>query len=128
MDPIADMLIKIKNAQAVNHLTVDVPYSKMKYAIANILLERGLIDKLERKFKKNKKIVRLTLKYQDHKPVIHGVKRISKPGRRIYLQARSIKSSKSQHSLIIISTSRGVMPGDVAKKRNLGGEIVAEIW
>ena len=128
MDPIADMLIKIKNAQAVRHLTVDVSYSKVKYAIANILLEKGLVDKIERKFKKSKKIIRITLKYKDNQPIINGVKRISKTGRRVYLGAKRIGSSKGQLGIVIVSTSQGIMSGDIARKRNLGGEVLAEIW
>lgn len=127
-DPIGDMLIRIKNAQAVKHPTVDIPYSKLKYQIANILQQEGLIEKFERKLRKQKKILRIFLKYQNNEPVIQGVKRVSKPGRRVYLPYKKIKSPKNGYGIAIISTSRGLMTDKEARKRKLGGEVLCEIW
>jgi small subunit ribosomal protein S8 len=127
-DPIADMLIRIKNAQAVKHQTVDIPYSKLKYQIANVLLKEGFIEKIERKFRKEKKILRLFLKYKNKEAAIKGVKRVSKPGRRVYLPAKKIKPPKGGYGIAIISTSQGLMTAKEARKRNLGGEVLCEIW
>ncbi|MCD5396531.1 MAG: 30S ribosomal protein S8 [Candidatus Pacebacteria bacterium] len=127
-DPIADMLIRIKNAQAVKHKTVDIPYSKMKYQIANILLKEGFIEKIERKFRKAKKILRIYLKYKNGESAIQGTKRISKPGRRVYLPYKKIKPPKEGYGIGIISTSQGLMTAREARKRKLGGEVICEIW
>lgn len=128
MDLISDMLIRIKNAQAVAQPSVDIPYSALKYHIANILIKEGFIENLERKFKKQKKFLRLILKYVDKEPQIKGFKRISKPGRRFYSSAKKIKSSKGAYGLIIVSTSQGLMTHKEARTKNLGGEIICEIW
>lgn len=129
MDLISDMLIRIKNAQSAFQPSVDIPYSLLKYNIANILVKEGFIEDLEKKFKKQKKFLKLTLKYNnDKEPQIKGIKIISKPGRRVYAAAKKIKSSKGAYGLIIVSTSQGVMTHKEAKKRNLGGEIICEIW
>jgi len=109
-DPISDMLIRIKNAQAVKHKTVDIPYSKLKYQIANILLKEGFIDKIERKFRKEKKILRIFLKYKNNKPVIQGT------------------PPKGGYGIAIISTSQGLMTAKEARKRKLGGEVICEVW
>lgn len=127
-DPIADMLIRIKNAQAVKHKTVDIPYSKLKYQIANILLKEGFIEKIERKFRKEKKILRIFLKYKDNEPVIQGTKRVSKPSRRVYLPYKKIKPPKGGYGIAIISTSQGLMTAKEARKRKLGGEVICEVW
>ena len=127
-DPIADMLTRIRNAQAVKHKTVDIPYSKIKYAIAKILEEEGFIEKAETKFKKPRKVIRITLKYQNGEPAISGLKRVSKPGRRVYLSAKELKVPKSGYGIGIVSTSQGLMTTLEAKKRRLGGELICEVW
>jgi small subunit ribosomal protein S8 len=127
-DPIADMLTRIKNAQAVRHPTVDIPYSKLKYQIANILLKEGFIEKIERKLRKEKKILRLTLKYHDKIPAISGMRKISTPGRRMYSPAKKLRSPKGGYGIAIISTSQGLMTDKEARKRKLGGEVICEIW
>lgn len=127
-DPIADMLIRIRNAQAVRHETVDIPYSKIKYQISNILLQEYLIEKIERKFRKAKKTLRLTLKYQNKEPVISGARRISKPSKRVYLPSKKLRSPRGGSGVSIISTPKGLMTKKEARKQRVGGEIICEVW
>jgi len=138
MDPISDMLTSIKNAQAVRHPMVDTPFSNLKYEIAKILEKNGFIEKVEKKGKKTKKIIEITLKYLpaealakegDNKiPVISGLKRISKPGQTIYLGHRQIKRVRGGYGIAIISTSKGLMTDKEARKQKIGGEVICEIW
>jgi small subunit ribosomal protein S8 len=128
MDTIADMLNRIRNAQAVLHPTVDVPFSNLKYEISKILAKHGFIEKVERKGKKVKKYLEITLKYQDKKPAISGLKRISKPGQRIYLDSLKIRKVRGGYGLSIISTSKGLMTNREARKQKIGGEVLCEIW
>ncbi len=131
-DPISDMLIRIKNAQAVAHDQVLMPFSKMKFAIANVLKDAGYIGDVERKKKKIKKteheFLSLTLKYAEGEGAVQGVKIISKPSRRMYIKAADIRTVRSGHGLAIISTSKGIMGSKDAWKRKLGGELLCEIW
>ncbi len=131
-DPISDLLIRIKNAQMVSHDQVLVPFSKMKFAIANALKAGDYLEEVERKNKKDKKTeheyLLLTLKYQDGEGAIQGMKIISKPSRRMYIKAEAIRSVHSGFGLAIISTSKGIMNSKEAWKQKLGGEILFEIW
>ncbi|MBU3964379.1 30S ribosomal protein S8 [Patescibacteria group bacterium] len=127
-DPIADMLNRIRNAQAVLHPSVDVPYSNFKYSLAEIFLKQGVIKKIEKKHNKTRKIIRITLKYKDNQPIISHLERISKPGRRVYASSKRIRLSRGGGGFIIVSTPKGLMIGWEARKQNLGGEIIAEIW
>jgi small subunit ribosomal protein S8 len=127
-DPASDMLIAIKNAQAALKETVEIPFSNLKYEIAKILEKNGFIAKVEKKGKKTKRIIEITLKYQDKTPAISGLKRISKPGQRIYLPYRKIKRVKGGYGIAIISTSKGLMADKEARKQKLGGEVICEIW
>ena len=139
MDPITDMLNRIRNAQAVFHSRVFVPFSQIKYEIAKILEREGFIEKVERKGKKMKKILEISLKYrkEDHeggddlrkmKPAISGLKRISKPGQRIYVKSKEIRRVRGGYGIAIISTSKGLMTDKEARKRKLGGEVICEVW
>ena len=138
VDPITDMLNRIRNAQAVLKETVEVPFSNLKYEIAKILEKNGFIEKVEKKGKKTKKIIEITLKYLpaealakegDNKiPAISGLKRISKPGQTIYLGHRQIKRVKGGYGIAIISTSKGLMTDKEARKQKIGGEVICEIW
>jgi len=128
MDPVADMLTKIKNAQAVLHPTVSVSYSNFKYEIAKILERYGLIEKVEKKGKKVKKTLDISLKYIDKMPVISSVKKISKPGQRIYLGHKRVLKARRGPGIVIVSTSKGLMLDRQARKQKLGGEIICEIW
>ena len=128
MDPITDMLNRIKNAQAVLHPQVEVPYSHLKYEMAKLLEKKGFIEKANKAGKKEKKSIEITLKYDNKQGAISGLRRISKPGQRIYLPAKKIKKVKGGYGLAIISTSQGLMTDKEAKKQKLGGEILCEIW
>ncbi len=126
MDPITDMLNRLKNAQAVKKPTVDVPFSKLKFEIAKILKQHGFVEEVERKRRANLKIIRLYLK--NDPPGILGAKRISKPGQRIYKGYKELKPVKQGYGIAIISTSQGLMSNIEAKKRKLGGEVLCEVW
>ncbi len=128
MDPITDLLNRIRNAQAAQHPTVEVLHSNLKYEIVKILEKRGLIEKAVKSGKKTKKTIEITLKYQEKVPAIVGLRRISKPGQRIYLPANKIKPVRGGYGLSIISTSKGLMTGQDARKQRLGGEIICEVW
>ena len=128
-DPIADMLTRIRNANQMRYKEVEVPASKMKLEIARILKEEGFI--VDFKVKKNnvQNIIVLTLKYSDKKErVITGLKRISKPGLRVYAKAEEIPTVLNGLGIAIVSTSKGVMTGKDAKKQSLGGEVLAYVW
>ena len=128
MDPISDMLTTIRNAQAMGHAIVKIPFSKVKNEIAKILEREGWIKQVER-FGKKKKFLKITLKYNENKmPAISGLKRISKPGQRIYKSSLEIKKVKGGYGMAIISTSKGLMTDREAKKNKLGGEVMFEIW
>ncbi len=128
MDPIADMLTSIRNAQAVLKETVKIPFSKLKFEIAKILEKNAFVEKVEKKGRGIKRIIEIKLKYEDKKPVISGLKRISKPGQRIYLRAKKIKPVRSGYGISIISTSKGLLTDKEVRKQNIGGEVICEVW
>ena len=127
-DPIADMLTRIRNANQMRYKEVEVPASKMKNEIARILKEEGFI--VDYKVKKNniQNILVLSLKYVDKERVITGLKRISKPGLRVYVKAEEVPYVLNGLGIAIISTSKGVMTDKEARKQNIGGEVLAYIW
>ena len=127
-DTIADMLTQIRNAQAVLKPEVKVPFSNLKYKIAKILESEGFIEKVSRKGRRVKKIIRIILRYEDKTGVISGLKRISKSGQRIYLKTKEIKPVRGGYGMAIVSTSKGLMTDKQARKKKLGGEIICEIW
>jgi len=128
-DPIADMLTRIRNAQAVQHQTVDVPFSNLKLKLAQILAREKFISDFKRVKSKGHKMIRIYLSYDSEKnPVISGLKRISKPGRRIYKKAKEIKKVKGGYGIAIISTPKGLMTDKEARNQKLGGEVICEIW
>ena len=127
-DPIADMIIRIKNAQAVKKASVDIPYSNLKHRIAEVLVKNGFLVKIEKRYSKTRKIIRIELKYDKKESRIIGFKRMSRPGRRAYVPLKEIKNSAKGGGMIIISTSKGIMPAMEAKKQKIGGELIAEIW
>ena len=128
IDPIADMLTRIRNAQAVNHQTVVIPFSKLKLKLANILAKEELIGKVTSQGRKTHKVIEIELKYQKGQSVIETIKRISKPGRRIYIKKDQIRLIRQGFGLSIISTSQGLMTNREAKKKGLGGEVLCHIW
>ena len=128
-DPIADMLIRIRNAQAVKKDTVQIPFSHIKYQIAKVLEQRKFIKGIELKGRKTRKMLELTLKYDKEKEsVIVGLKRVSKPGLRTYAAAQKIRRVRSGRGIAILSTSAGIMSDSDARRKNVGGEVLCEIW
>ena len=129
-DPIADMLTRIRNANTAKHDTVDVPASKMKVAIANILQNEGYIKKYDIVEDGNFKTIRITLKYGQDKneKIITGLKRISKPGLRVYANRDELPRVLGGLGIAIISTNNGVVTDKEARKLNVGGEVLAFIW
>lgn len=129
-DPIADMLTRIRNAQIAKHDTVTIPASKAKQAIARILLEEGYIKAYDRIDDGVQGQIKLTLKYVNNKqqPVIAGLKRISKPGLRVYAGCEDLPKVLGGLGVAIISTSRGLMTDRKARQDKLGGEVLAYIW
>ncbi len=128
-DPIADMLTRIRNAQAVKKETVVFPYSKIKWEILNILSKSGYIKGLDKTNKKNKKFVEIILKYDEEKtPKISELKRVSKPSRRVYVHAKDIWFFKKGLGIKVLSTPKGILSDKEAKKLNVGGEVLLEIW
>ncbi len=127
-DPIADMINRIKNAQLVSKTKVVLPYSKIKYEIAKILEKEGWIGKVDKKGKIPSKLIEIELKYQDGKPIISKVKRISSPGQRIYRPYSEIRKVREGAGMAVISTSKGLMNNKEARKQKQGGELLFEIW
>ena len=127
-DPIADMLTRIRNSAKAKHSTVDVPYSKVKNEIANILLKEGYVADIENVENGTHKNIRITLKYRDSKSVIQGLKRISKPGLRIYAEKEELPRVLNGLGIAIISTSKGIVTDKVARNLGVGGEVMAYIW
>ena len=127
-DPIADMLTRIRNANAMRYKEVEVPASKIKLEIARILKEEGSIS--DYKVKKNnvQNIIVLNLKYADKERVITGLKRISKPGLRVYAKCEDIPRVLNGLGIAIVSTSKGLMTDKQARENSLGGEVLAYIW
>ena len=127
-DTIADMLTRIRNASKQKHQSVDVPYSKVKDEIAKILLNEGYVSSVEIAENGNHKTIRIELKYDDNKPVIQGLKRISKPGLRIYAEVSELPRVLTGLGIAIISTSKGIVTDKEARKLNVGGEVMAYVW
>lgn len=127
-DPIADMLTRIRNANVQRHDTVDIPYSKVKKAISDILVEEGFVKSQEVLQDGTKKNIRLALKYENKTRVLQGLKRISKPGLRIYANAEELPRVLNGLGIAVISTSKGIMADKKARKENIGGEVLAYIW
>ena len=129
-DPIADMLTRIRNANMRKHDTVDVPASKMKIAIANILVDEGYIEKYELVDNKGFQVIRITLKYTAGKAerVISGLKRISKPGLRVYAGKENMPKVLGGLGTAIVSTNEGAITDKEARKRGVGGEVLCFIW
>lgn len=129
-DPIADMLTRIRNANTAKHDTVDVPASKMKLAIADILVDEGYVEKYELVDNGNFKDIRITLKYGKDKndKIIAGLKRISKPGLRVYAGKDELPKVLGGLGIAIISTNKGVMTDKKARQLNVGGEVLAFVW
>lgn len=127
-DPIADMCTRIRNAVRAEKEEVDVPFSKLKSAIAKVLKKEGYIHDFKAEAVDGHTMLRIKLKYAKKKPAIVGIKRISSPGKRVYLTSRSMPRVLGGMGIAVITTSRGLMAGHEARKANVGGEILCEVW
>jgi small subunit ribosomal protein S8 len=128
-DPIADMLTRIRNANSAKHETVDIPASNMKKAIAQILLDEGYIASYKVIEDEKQGVIRVTLKYGENKTqVITGLRRVSKPGLRIYSNVEEMPKVMKGLGIAIVSTSKGIMTDREARKLNVGGEVLAFVW
>ena len=129
-DPIADMLTRIRNANTAKHDTVDIPASKMKLAIADILLKEGYVKAVDVIEEGNFKTIKITLKYgaDKNEKILTGLKRISKPGLRVYASKDKLPKVLGGLGVAIISTNKGVLTDKEARKENVGGEVLAFIW
>ena len=129
-DPIADMLTRIRNANTAKHDTVDIPSSKMKVAIADILVDEGYIAKYDIIDERSYKTMRVTLKYgaDKNEKIITGIKRISKPGLRVYAGKDEIPSVLGGLGIAILSTNKGILTDKEARKAQVGGEVLAFVW
>jgi len=129
MDPIADMLTSIRNAQAARKETVSVPYSKIKMEIAKVLAKEKFIKEADHKGKKVKKTIDIVLNYNNsNQPAITSLKRVSKPSRRIYSPSSKIKKIRQGFGFQIISTPKGILTGKEARKEKIGGEVICEVY
>ena len=129
-DPIADMLTRIRNANTAKHDTVDIPASKIKVAIAGILVDEGFIEKYDIVEDGKIKTIHVTLKYgaDKNEKIITGLKRISKPGLRVYAGAEELPKVLGGLGIAIISTNKGLLTDKEARKQNVGGEVLAFVW
>ncbi|WP_297046106.1 30S ribosomal protein S8 [uncultured Desulfovibrio sp.] len=123
-DPIADMLTRIRNAHLALHKEVNVPRSKMKESLAAILKQEGYVEDVA----VDGDVITITLKYMKGRPVITGLKRVSTPGRRVYVNSRQIPRVQNGLGICILSTSSGVLDGGTAQEKKVGGELLCEIW
>ena len=129
MDPIADMLTSIRNAQAARKETVSVPYSKIKMEIAKVLAKEKFIKEADHKGKKVNKIIDIVLNYDNlNQPAITSLKRVSKPSRRIYSPSSKIKKIRQGFGFQILSTPRGILSGKEARREKVGGEVICEVY
>lgn len=127
-DPVADMLTRIRNAQAVGHQTVTLPFSKMKLAVAEILQRERYLEGVERRGRRTRKELELRLGYREGAPLIGGSRRLSRPGKRVYRGWRDIRPVRQGYGMSVISTPRGLLTDREARRERLGGELLLEIW
>ncbi len=128
-DPVADMLTKIRNAAQARHEKVDIPVSKLKLEIVKILKTEGYIKNFKKVQEDNKSVIRIFLKYDEaNTPVIHGLEKISKPGRRVYSSYKDLPRVYNGYGTVIVSTSSGVTTGKKATEKQVGGELICTIW
>lgn len=127
-DPIADMLTRVRNALAKRHEVVEVPNSKLKEAITQILKSEGYIRDFHLADYKNQGMIRIHLKYHDKKPAIEGLRRVSRPGRRIYLKHDNIKPVYHGTGVAVLSTPKGILTDSKARELKVGGELLLNVW
>ena len=127
-DKIADMLTQIRNAQELSRPDVKIPFSNLKHEVVKVLQKEGFVKDIKVKGKIPNKSILVKLKYNDDQPAISGLKRVSKSSRRVYTPANKIDRLRGGYGVYIISTSKGLKTGKEARKENLGGEIICEVW
>ncbi len=127
-DKIADMLIRIKNAGAVGKESTIIPHSNLRLSVAQALLKRGYITSISKKGKKTKKVIEIGIAYKGDEPKIKGAERVSKLSRRVYYGFRDIRPVKNGFGLLMLSTPKGILSGEEARKENVGGEALFKIW
>ena len=128
-DPIADMLTKIRNASMAKFEKVDIPASKLKVEIVKILKNEGFVKTFKKISQDGKNQIRIFLKYDDlNSPVLHGLQRLSKPGRRVYTSYKSMPRVFNGYGTLIVTTSRGVITGRKAAEQKIGGELICSVW
>jgi small subunit ribosomal protein S8 len=127
MDPLSDMLIRVKNARTAGKGSIQIPYSKFKHEIAKFLSEKEFVGKVERKGKRVKKFLEVELPPKQREGGLKGVRLLSTPGRRLYAPYRKLPRS-IRGGIVILSTSRGIMAANKARREKIGGEIIAEVW
>jgi small subunit ribosomal protein S8 len=128
-DPVADMLTKIRNAGMEKHEKVDIPTSKLKLEIVKILKTEGYIKNFKKVNQEGANTIRVFLKYDEQTgPVIHGIEKVSKPGRRVYMGYKSMPRVYNGYGTLIVSTSKGVTTGKKATEKQVGGEIICTVW
>ncbi|MDD4066584.1 MAG: 30S ribosomal protein S8 [Clostridia bacterium] len=127
-DPIADMLTRIRNANMKRHVTVDIPASKIKKEIANVLLNEGYIQEIHEINNNKQGVIRITLKYVGKERVISGIKRISKPGLRVYVGSDELPTVLGGLGIAIVSTPKGIITDKTARQLGVGGEVLAFVW
>lgn len=126
-DPISDFIIQLQNAARVGKEHVSLPFSQMKFTIAEILVREGYLAEVDKKSKKGSTLS-VSLAYKNGKPAISGVKRVSKPSRRLYMGVRDVRPVKRGHGLLLLSTPAGIVTGKEAQIKRVGGEALFEIW
>jgi len=128
-DPIADMLTRIRNGQRARHAEAIIPSSKLKLAVAKVMQAHGYVSDVEVEEEGPKRFLRLGLRYRrDGREMIDGLRRVSKPSRRLYVDADSLPKVRNGLGIAILSTSQGVMTDSDARERNVGGEVLCEVW
>jgi small subunit ribosomal protein S8 len=128
-DPVADMLTKIRNAGMAGHEKVDIPTSRLKLEIVKILKTEGYIKNFKKASQEGANVIRVFLKYDDNTaPIIHGIEKVSKPGRRVYMGYKNMPRVLNGYGTLIVSTSQGVTTGKKAAEKKVGGEVICTVW
>jgi small subunit ribosomal protein S8 len=127
-DPVADMLTKIRNAGMAGHEKVDIPTSRLKLEIVKILKTEGYIKNFKKANQEGGNVIRVFLKYDNTSPIIHGIEKVSKPGRRVYMGYKSMPRVLNGYGTLIVSTSQGVTTGKKAAEKKVGGEVICTVW
>ncbi|MCR4306442.1 MAG: 30S ribosomal protein S8 [Candidatus Yonathbacteria bacterium] len=127
-DPIADLLVRIKNAGNTGLPSTIIPYSQLKFEIASLLQKEGYIGSVSKKGKKAKKVIEVSIAYTNKKPRIADAARVSKPSRRVYMGVSDIKPVRHGYGLLVLSTPKGIMTDKEARKEHVGGEALFKIW